>query len=70
MSAPLPAEAAAAPAGATVGHFVCVAKLGAGGGGEVHRAWDRDLGRWVALKLLKGSSDQDLARFAREARAA
>ncbi|NUP30055.1 MAG: serine/threonine protein kinase [Nocardia sp.] len=44
--------------------------LGAGGMGEVYLARDRDLPRWVALKLLAGSVTHDpgvRARFQREA---
>ncbi len=69
---PLPPEAEAAgrnPANA-VGRYVLVSRLGAGGMGEVWRAWDRDLRRWVALKFLKGENPAELARFEREAQTA
>ena len=38
--------------------------------GEVWKAWDTQLSRWVALKFLKGGEDEDVARFLREAQAA
>jgi tetratricopeptide (TPR) repeat protein len=38
--------------------------------GEVWRAWDRKLHRWVALKFLKGDNAGELARFEREAQTA
>jgi tetratricopeptide (TPR) repeat protein len=38
--------------------------------GEVWRAWDTKLNRWVALKFLKGGNDEEIARFQREAQAA
>jgi serine/threonine protein kinase len=56
-----------------VGPYEIVAPLGAGGMGEVYRARDPRLDRFVALKLLPAAvaGDPDrLARFQREARAA
>ncbi len=66
----IPDEAAAAPASARFGKFIRTKKLGAGGMGEVWKAYDSELGRWVALKFLKGGNDEELARFQREAQTA
>src|SRR6516162_6887146 len=53
-----------------IGYFQIIAKLGAGGMGEVYRAHDTKLGRDVALKVLPdvfaGDADR-IARFQREA---
>ena len=52
--------------------FVRVSRLGQGGIGEVWKAWDTRLGRWVAVKLPMATPDQEGAteRFTREALAA
>jgi eukaryotic-like serine/threonine-protein kinase len=60
-------------AGTAVGPYAIVAPLGAGGMGEVYRAFDRKLNREVALKILSAdlaSSAEHLRRFEQEARAA
>jgi len=58
--------------GAQLGPYEIVAPLGAGGMGEVYRARDHRLGRFVAIKILSADVLQDprlLRRFDREARA-
>lgn len=65
----------AAPAGPVriVGDFEIRAELGRGGMGVVHEAWQRSLGRRVALKVLAPALAADpaaIARFHREAAAA
>ena len=52
--------------------FVLVDRLGQGGLGEVWKAWDTRLGRWVAIKFPAPQPDVDAAgrRFTREALAA
>ncbi len=50
-----------------IDRYVIVERLGAGGMGEVHRAWDTRLGRWVALKLLHSAEPGAVERFLREA---
>ena len=60
-------------AGDTLGPYEIVARIGAGGMGEVYRAVDARLGRDIALKLLPPETAADperLSRFRREARAA
>jgi eukaryotic-like serine/threonine-protein kinase len=58
--------------GKTLGHYQVVAKVGAGGMGEVYRARDTKLGRDVAVKVLPRELASDpgaLARFEQEAKA-
>jgi tetratricopeptide (TPR) repeat protein/predicted Ser/Thr protein kinase len=56
--------------GERIGKFVRSAKLGSGGMGDVWKAWDTQLDRWVALKFLRGGDAEEVARFRREAQLA
>jgi len=53
-----------------LGHYVLVSLLGTGGMAEVWKAWDRSLGRWVAVKYLKGDIGHPTQRIEREGRMA
>jgi serine/threonine protein kinase len=44
-------------------------RVGTGGMGEVFKAWDPDLERWVALKYLRHDDPELVQRLFREARA-
>jgi serine/threonine protein kinase/tetratricopeptide (TPR) repeat protein len=60
-------------AGTRLGRYEIRAKIGAGGMGEVYRAFDNDLDRTVAIKILPpalASNQQRLQRFTQEAKAA
>ena len=60
-------------AGTKLARFEIRAQLGAGGMGEVYLAWDSDLERTVALKILPldvASDQQRMQRFTQEAKAA
>lgn len=59
--------------GSRITHYELLERIGAGGMGEVYKAWDLRLQRTVALKLLSADVGQDAkrkARFLQEARAA
>ena len=55
--------------GAAFGHFVVLDRLGAGGMGVVFSAFDPDLERKVAIKVLRRSTDSAQVRLLREAQA-
>ncbi len=56
--------------GSKIGRFIVEGQLGAGAMGVVYAAHDRELDRRVALKVLKGTGDQEaLLRLQREGQA-
>src|SRR5712692_10744347 len=59
-------------AGEKLGPYEILSPLGAGGIGEVYKARDSRLDRFVAIKVLRNGAEREttLERFQREARAA
>ena len=58
------------PAGASHDKYVLDSQVGEGGMGTVHKAFDTDLRRWVAMKVVRdagGSQNEMLNRFVEEA---
>ncbi len=58
------------PSAPRFGKYVIAGKLGAGGMGEVWKAYDTQLDRWIALKFLLDGVGTQAARFKREAQMA
>jgi tetratricopeptide (TPR) repeat protein len=50
-----------------LGKFTLSEQLGIGASGEVWKAWDTVLRRWVALKIFHAINPEDMARISREA---
>ena len=68
MAAP-PSETRVVDRGETVGRFVLIGLLGRGGMGEVYAAYDPELDRKVAVKIVRARSTDGEARLLREAQA-
>jgi len=51
-------------------NYILVKQIGKGGMGAVWKAWDKKLTRWVAIKFLLVSEEEDVLRFQREAKLA
>jgi tetratricopeptide (TPR) repeat protein len=67
---PVEVEKASKDSKNTLGHYVLVSRAGMGGMAEVWKAWDRSLGRWVAVKYLKEEIGHPIQRIEREGKMA
>ncbi len=69
---PPSAERELLPPGAPLGPYEIIDWLGSGGSGDVYKAFDARLGRYIALKVFKQTAltHDDHSRFIREAQAA
>ena len=65
-----PAELAGLPDSSRIGKFIRAELLGRGGCGDVFKAWDTELNRWVALKFIRSDDEAESARLRREAQTA
>jgi len=72
ISSDLPPEVAQAELdpGNQFGKYILVRPLGRGGSGVVHLAYQKELKRFVALKLLRNDDPETLERFTHEAQLA
>src|SRR5262245_18735292 len=52
------------------GKYIRTTLLGEGGMGQVWKAWDTEISRWLALKIPKFDDPEELARLKSEAKAA
>ncbi len=66
--APAEVDAVSQQADRRLGRYVLVDEIGAGGMGVVWKAWDAQLSRWVAIKLVKVRDPQLVRRFMQEAK--
>ena len=74
LAAGAPSDASVLPRGASIGRYVVIDRIGEGGMGVVYAAYDPELDRRVAIKLLQASergdrSTEGRARLLREAQA-
>jgi serine/threonine-protein kinase len=65
-----PIEVRRAPPDKDIGKFILIQELGHGGTGEVWKAWEKGLNRFVALKLLGRAPEEHRKRLLREAQVA